>query len=81
MPAANIPSPLVKIWSFATSLYNGPGFPMFVTDSYDTFVVYMTFACKTTDVRANNVKHLRMAEALLRLASHRIQRITYVFKQ
>jgi len=46
---------------------------MFVTDSYDNhiFVVYMTFTFKTTDVLANDVKHLRyVAETLLRPASH-----------
>jgi len=53
---------------------------MIVTHSYDNhiFLVYMTFTFKATDVRANNVKHLRcMAETLLRLAKvTRIQRKT-----
>jgi len=44
----------------------------------------MTFTFKATDVRANNVKHLRyVAETLLRLASHpnSADRITYAFQQ
>jgi len=54
---------------------------MSVTDSYDNhiFVAYVTFAFKTTHVRANNVKHLRyVAETLLRLAK---QWKTYAFQQ
>jgi len=59
-------------------------FPMFVTDFfYDNhiFVVYMTFSVKTTDVQANNVKHLRYVtwpKPFSGLPSHPIQQITCV---
>jgi len=58
---------------------------MFVTDSYianHIFVVYVTFTFKTTDVQANNVKHLRcVAETLLRLARSPEVSGLHAFKQ